>query len=249
MVYALRHYQKGVKGSGTKDLWVGDVIPTRDEVAKHYGSKGKYLVMERGKGIRGMRKIAEYIFNEPLVNLKSTSKGSEWMPKVFAAEREGSMSVKKEIKLSDLSDSDLNGLWDSMLETPVDSDEDFQRFVDDNSKLKKEVYNRLKTKEAVDSEDIDDANNMAAETNSGKFGYGTIVTAGVVGLLAGAVLQEVRWKRRFEEADEKMKGLEELIEALTEKASQAAEQKTFASSNAPLSNHNILRSFNQRAGF
>ena len=244
MVYALRHYQKGVKGSGTKDLWVGEVIPTRDEVAQHYGSDGKYIVMERGKGIRGMRKIAEYIFNEPLVNTKYTSKKSEWMPKVFAAEHEGSMSVKKEI-----SDSDLNGLWDSMLETPVDSDEDFQRFVDDNSKLKKEVYNRLKNKEAVDIEGVDDSNNMAAENNSGKFGYGSIVTAGVVGLVAGAVLQEVRWKRRFDEADEKMKGLEELIEALTEKASQAAESKTFASSHAPLSNHNILRSFNQRTGY
>ena len=43
MVYALRQYLKGVRGSGTKDLWIGDVIPTRDEVANQFGTDGKYV--------------------------------------------------------------------------------------------------------------------------------------------------------------------------------------------------------------
>ena len=94
MVYALRQYLKGVRGSGTKDLWVGDIIPTRDEVAEQFGTNGKYVVMQRGKGIRGMRKVAEYLFEyEP------KQMATEWMPKVFASETESSMSVKKEIQL------------------------------------------------------------------------------------------------------------------------------------------------------
>ena len=61
MVYAVRQYIKGVKGTGTKDLWVGDEIPSRNALFERFGCEGKFVVMERGKGIRGMRKVAEYI--------------------------------------------------------------------------------------------------------------------------------------------------------------------------------------------
>jgi len=243
MVYALRQYLKGVRGSGTKDLWVGDYIPTRDEISANFDSVGKYVVMERGKGIRGMRKVAEYIFNEP-----SKHMASEWMPKVFASETESSMSVKKEIQLRDLSDEDLDGLWDSMLETPVESDDDFQRFVADNSKIKKEMYRRLKEKPEHSQEHSAESD---AETNvsvSKGFGYGTIVTAGAVGLVAGALMQEIRWKKRFEAAENKMQQLEDLIDGLTKKAEQANNTKTFNSPQS-LSNHDILRSFNARNGY
>jgi len=244
MVYALRQYLKGVKGSGTKDLWVGDVIPTRDEIAERYGAKGKYVVMERGKGIRGMRKVAEYIFQE---SQRISASESEWMPKVFAAEHESSMSVRKEIQLKELSDEDLGGLWDSMLETPVESDDDFQRFVADNSKLKKEMYRRLKDKETSMAEG--ESASLASENTGKSFGYGTIVTAGIVGLVAGAVMQEVRWKKRFDAAESKMKDLEDLIDALTKKAEEATQPKSFNASNGTLNNYDILRSFNQRSGY
>jgi len=239
MVYALRHYKKGVKGSGTRDLWVGDIIPTREEIGDEFGRTGKYVIMERGKGIRGMRKIAEYIFDESSV--KNTH--DDWMPKVFAAEDNSRMSVRKEISLSELSDDDLDGLWDSMLETPVDSEDDFERFVNDCTKLKREVYKRLKNRSS-DSE----GEHMAESTSKNSFGYGTIVTAGVVGLVAGAVIQEVRWKKRFDAAEQKMSDLEKLIEDLTEKASQAV-QKTNTSTAGSLATHDVLRAFNNRNGY
>jgi len=248
MVYALRHYQKGVKSSGTKDLWVGDVMPTRDEIAQNYGSSGKYVIMERGKGIRGMRKVAEYIFDNSS-NTTISPITNEWMPKLFAAEQGSSMSVRKEIKLTDLSNDDLNGLWDSMLETPVDSDDDFERFVADNSKIKQEVYRRLNEQKVTEHNAEEKDESLVAGETSGKFGYGVIITAGVVGLVAGAVIQEVRWKKRFADAEDKMKKLEDLIDSLSEKTQQAAETNNFAASGGPLSNHNILRSFNQREGF
>ena len=240
MVYALRHYIKGVKGSGTRDLWVGDYIPSRDEIAEAYGESGKFVVMERGKGIRGMRKVAEYLFESSY----SSAVKSEWMPKAFAAEESSRMSVRKEISLSELSDEDLDGLWDSMLETPVDSEDDFQRFVNDCTKVKKEVYRRLKSRSPESGESNE---TMMSESSGGKsFGYGTIVTAGVVGLVAGAVIQEVRWKKRFDAAEKRMSDLESLIEDLTEKASKAVEQTNTRGS---LATHDVLRAFNSRSGY
>ena len=89
---------------------------------------------------------------------------------------------------------------------------------------------------------------MAESTSKNSFGYGTIVTAGVVGLVAGAVIQEVRWKKRFDAAEQKMSDLEKLIEDLTEKASQAV-QKTNTSTAGSLATHDVLRAFNNRNGY
>ncbi len=252
MVYAVRQYIKGVKGSGTKDLWVGDTIPTRQELIEAFGGEGKFVVMERGKGIRGMRKVAEYMGEEirnpsgkskPSMNYKPMTH-SEWMPKVFAAENR--LSVRKEIKLDELSDEDLNGLWTSMLETPVESDDDFRRFVGDNEKIRDEVYRRLNEKEGKASEsDI-----QSAETESSGIGFGTVVTAGVAGLVAGAVIQEVRWKRRMDEAETRIRRLEDMLDSIEQSAEKkASEQRAVANGGGSLATHDVLRAFNSRSGF
>ena len=261
MVYAVRQYIKGVKGSGTKDLWVGDEIPSRNQLFERFGCEGKFVVMERGKGIRGMRKVAEYIGNsieesQPEPQIKSSFSKmnykpmthSEWMPKVFAAEN--SLSVRKEIKLKELSDEDLNGLWSSMLDTPVESDDDFRRFVDDNEKLRDEVYRRLHDKTDVKIAESDSSDEKEVETSSGGMGMGTVVTAGVAGLVAGAVLQEVRWKRRIDEAENRIRRLEEMLDSMSSNAeTKAAEQRTVANGGGSLSTHNVLRAYNARSGF
>ena len=50
----------------------------------------------------------------------------------------------KRLKLNELTDEELNALWGSMLETPVESDDDHRRFVDDNEKLREEIHRRSK---------------------------------------------------------------------------------------------------------
>ena len=40
-MYFLRQYLKGVKGSGTKDIWSGDFVPTEDEILETFGDNGK----------------------------------------------------------------------------------------------------------------------------------------------------------------------------------------------------------------
>ena len=127
-MYFLRQYLKGVKGSGTKDIWSGDFVPTEDETLETFGDNGKYIVFQRGKGIRGMKKIVEYgpytpelnIEDEPpqnrmLSGLKIKAK-SDWMPKVFAAEGK-TINVKQQIDLEDL--SDFRSLGDVIKQIPV----------------------------------------------------------------------------------------------------------------------------------
>mgnify|MGYP003657527111 FL=1 len=119
-MYFIRQYLKGVKNSGTKDIWTGEFVPDEDEILETFGDNGKFIVFERGKGIRGMRKIVEYgpytpaIFAEESTPknrlLSGLKKDSNWMPKVFAAEGR-SINVKQQIDLEDLTDDDLDELW------------------------------------------------------------------------------------------------------------------------------------------
>ena len=68
MGYAIRKYIKGVKNSGTRDMWKGEYLPSEDEVISQFGQDGKYIVFQRGKGIRGMRKVAQYgLMKNPLL--------------------------------------------------------------------------------------------------------------------------------------------------------------------------------------
>ena len=46
-MYFLRQYLKGVKGSGTKDIWSGDFVPTEDEILETFGDNGKYIVFQK----------------------------------------------------------------------------------------------------------------------------------------------------------------------------------------------------------
>jgi hypothetical protein len=65
MVYFIRRYQKGIKGSGTKDLLSSETeitVPMFLQVAEMTGS-GKYILGQRGKGIRGFKKITDTIID------------------------------------------------------------------------------------------------------------------------------------------------------------------------------------------
>ena len=67
MVWFIRRYQKGVKNSGTTD-----VLASQDEITVtefvdfcHKEGVGKYILGQRGKGIRGFRKITDCLV-EPI---------------------------------------------------------------------------------------------------------------------------------------------------------------------------------------
>lgn len=137
MPYFIRRYQTGIKNSGTKDLIVSDVeIPLETFInLAHATGPGKYMLGQRGKGIRGFRKITncmvEEEFEEPIHNTYDT----------FNAE--DSISVKKNMRLSEMSDAEITDLMSTMETAEIQSDDEFGKFRKDLSALNREIRRRM----------------------------------------------------------------------------------------------------------
>jgi len=266
MGYAIRKYIKGVKNSGTRDIWKGDYLPSENEVISQFGMEGKYIVFQRGKGIRGMKKVAQYgpFESNAASTFMSNSKKSEWMPKAFAAETH-SINVKQQINIQDLSDDELDNLWGSMLDTPVESEDDFTKFSEDTHKIRTEINRRLRERNNLlrdmadgeqlaetafaENESLSEALAAAEHAAENAGGHSTIavVMAGVTGLVIGGVAQEVRWSKKMTEAEDRIARLESQINGLVEKEQERAAAEQYAARQYnPLSTSNILRKFNQQ---
>ena len=93
MVYFIRRYQKGIKGSGTKDLLSSETeipVPMFLQLAEMTGP-GKYVLGQRGKGIRGFKKITDTLIDSPeemLVFAAEGEKEAESMEEVVESESE-----------------------------------------------------------------------------------------------------------------------------------------------------------------
>ena len=110
MVWFIRRYIKGIKNSGTSDVKVSDneiSIPQFVDFCHRQG-EGKYILGQRGKGIRGFKKI----------------------------------SVKKNIRLGDLGDTELLDLMSSMSDTDISSSDDFSKFKSDLTSIHAEIASR-----------------------------------------------------------------------------------------------------------
>ena len=136
MVWFIRRYRKGIKNSGTSDVKVSDNEITIPEFVDfcHREGEGKYILGQRGKGIRGFKKITDCIVEgaELLGNWQNNTK-------VFAAEE---ISVKQNVRLGDLSDSELLDLMSSMSETDISSSDDFAKFKTDLTSIHAEIARR-----------------------------------------------------------------------------------------------------------
>jgi tetrahydromethanopterin S-methyltransferase subunit B len=115
MVYFIRRFVSGIKGSGTSDIWT-DEEPMTDEdfhnFARIYG-EGKYLLCVRGKGIKGFRKLAETIVE----------------PKVRVFRAEDTVSVSADVNVKNLSNEQLLGVLEQNAEG-----EDFSSMLDELQK-------------------------------------------------------------------------------------------------------------------
>ena len=103
-MFFIRCYRKGAAKSGTSNLEEWDSCPdlnTFHQTCEGNGD-GKYILFQRGKGIRGMKKVNEYIVESPKSAQTTTHNGSN-NPTiadllVFAAEEfkgESTVAVKK----------------------------------------------------------------------------------------------------------------------------------------------------------
>lgn len=115
MVYFIRRFVSGIKGSGTSDIWTDEEPMTDDDFhnfARIYG-EGKYILCVRGKGIKGFRKLAETIVE----------------PKVRVFRAEDTVSVSADVNVKNLSNEQLLGVLENNAEG-----EDFSSMLDELQK-------------------------------------------------------------------------------------------------------------------
>jgi len=234
-MFFIRRYVKGNHQSGTKNVFewderpsIMDFIYTCEAVGE-----GKYVLFERGVGIRGMRKINEYTVKlsenvekrhaEVPVNNGDTVRSNENREPsiaemvVFAAEEMGVdsdtiLAVKKNMKMSDLSDDELVRMLEQVSDTEVASAEGFGKYQGDLKALLKEFKKRAT-----------DMTLEAPKSSSNKLNMMAMFTAGgVVGTLATAGI----YKKKITDMEERFGALEASM-AETEKTvkKQADEMK------------------------
>lgn len=181
MAYFIRRYQSGVKNSGTADILTSEVeipIPTFVMLAESTGP-GKYLLCERGPGIRGFRKITDCVIEEPVI--ESEAEVDElW----FAAEN--SVSVKRNLRLKDMSTDELMDLMASMESAQINSDAEFSKFRQDLASVNRELRRRMSmtTHEAENA--FTGPTTAKMPVASAMFGVSPM-TAGAIGALVGGL--------------------------------------------------------------
>lgn len=235
MVWFIRRYQKGVKNSGTKDLVVSDTeISIADFVGfAHQTGPGKYMLGQRGNGIRGFRKITDCVVDEPSVS-------ASWMSaepnKVFAAE---SVSVKRNIQLGDLSDSELMDLMGSMADSDIKSAEEFSKFKADLTSIHTEISRRgLGATETTEPPAIKRAESAPLASAGFAVGKGNMAMGFVGGILVGVVGTMYYYKSKMDaintqldQINKQLNEAESAIKRAESRESKRAEAKEAQSNN------------------
>ncbi len=218
-MFFVRCYRKGAAKSGTTNVAEWEKCPDLNTFYQtcEGNGEGKYLLFERGKGIRGMRKVNEYIVEtapRPIQNGRNSPNMSELL--VFAAEEfagETNIAVKKNMGTSDLSDEELWGVFEQVANKKVSGAEEFETFTKDIKSLLNEVKKR-----GMSSEGYSEAvATKESETKGGLLSGGTGFAAGlVVGGLGGVAATATYYRKQLTDMEERFGALETSL-AETEK--------------------------------
>ena len=213
-MFFVRCYRKGAAKSGTTNLQEWDECPNLNEFVGLCESNGhgKYILFQRGKGIRGMKKVNEYIVSQQASEVSSaqqnrTNNGSLSELLVFAAEEIGidapSIALKKNVSADSLDDAELLDVMESMVTSKVANAEEFESFSADIKALLKEVRKR-----GMSSEGYSEAVAKNAEGEPlGKKGMGFLAGM-VVGGLTGVGATAYHYKGKITEMEERFGALE-----------------------------------------
>lgn len=231
-MFFVRCYRTGAAKSGTVNLAEWDDCPNlsdfTDTCDEH--GEGKYVLFQRGKGIRGMKKVNEHIVEMPASNPTSKQNGTN-NPSladlvVFAAEEFGAevptVALKKNIAATELDDKQLLSVMDSMADKDIANAEEFESFQKDIKAILSEVRNRGMSSEGYSAE-------MATKATESKGGIHWAASFGggcLVGALAGGVAVHQTMKKTITDLEERLGGMESSL-AETEKTlkKQAEDRK------------------------
>lgn len=237
-MFFIRRYLEGIHQSGTVNVAEWEERPSIIEFITECETQGegKYVLFERGAGIRGMRKINEYTVKidenllsyrfrpqhettdtQFVVKEKSNPSLSEMV--VFAAEEIGldsetMLAVKKNMKLKDLSDDELVGVLDQIAETDISSAEGFAEFKKDLKGLLKEFRSR--------NTDMSLSHKSEAENKSNKAWYmgSGFAVGGIVGVLATAS----HYKGKINDLEERIMTMESSVKETETRIKKQAEE-------------------------
>lgn len=249
MGYFVRRYQKGVKNSGCKDILRSeDPISVSELVSfANETGPGKYVLGVRGNGIRGWKKITDVIIAVEASGREETS--------IFAAE---SISVRKNMKLEEMNDSELMDLLYSMSrKTP--SPEELTTYQSDLGKIHAELSKRNGAKATA-----------AAETATAQLGKSPVASAGfavggksaaAMGMMAGLVIGALgtSWyyksqiddlKSTIDRFDKKLSEAEDYMKRAEDRETKKVAENQAANRFDAMSNLNnfLLGDFNKRNG-
>ncbi len=215
-MFFIRRYVKGNHQSGTKNVFEWEERPSIMDFIYtcEANGEGKYVLFERGAGIRGMQKINEYTVNlsenvenrhpEDDANNGNTVRHEPSIAEmvVFAAEEMGVdsdtiLAVKKNMKMSDLSDDELVGMLDQISETEVASAEGFGKYQGDLKALLKEFRKR--------SSDMSLTKEAEKSSSNGRLNMISMFAAGGI---VGALTTAGHYKKKINDMEERFGALE-----------------------------------------
>lgn len=229
-MFFVRCYRTGAAKSGTTNLQEWDDCPNftdfTDTCQAH--GEGKYVLFQRGKGIRGMKKVNEYIVENPIKSGTSEQNGTI-KPSladlvVFAAEEFGAemptVALKKNMAASELDDSQLLDVMDSMADKDIANAEEFQAFQKDIKAILTEVRNRGMSSEGYSAEIA----NKEAESKDG-FGWATFGGGVLVGALGGGVAVHQAMRKQITDLEERLGGMESSLAETEKTLKKQAEER------------------------
>jgi len=190
MEFFIRAYGVSDSNKSSKDIFKSEFPISNDEFINECNKLNakKFLLCVRGRGIKGFKKLDEYVAEEEM--------------EVFNAE---TISVNQKLTLDSLSDGELLNLMDNMVKNaPMDSDGQ-DKFMADLKKFNAEIRERSL---------IGGSQKNAAEDTivSTGFSVGSSVAPFMVGLLTGGVVIYAIQKKEMEQLKTEIDSLKNSIQ-------------------------------------
>ncbi len=227
MKFFIRQYLRGKKGSGTQDVHTSD-SPISYEEFKDISDtcgEGKYLLCARGKGIRGFKKLDEYLCDSPSI--------------IFNAE---TVAVKQNINLEELSSEEIISLFGNMIKSAPNDADGQQKFLSDLESFHAELESRN-----LEQTVMKDAEQPLV---SAGFPIGTSVTSFVMGALAGGIIVWLVQKNTIDDLKSQISQMEGSIKEAEESISRVKKQAdSLERRNAKTLDDHFLDSYNRMNGW
>lgn len=250
MVYFVRRYVPGIKHSGTKDILRSDEeIDIEQFVSFAYATgPGKYILGQRGKGIRGFRKITDCKVDAQVENPPLS---------LDTFHAEDTISLRKNVRLNEMSNSELMETMSALGRAQVNTPDEMEKFKRDLATVQNEIQRRLGstslTAEPSGDLPIASAGFGISPTHAGMMGAALGGVAGMVGTALYYRSKIDALTTRLDLLDKNLSEAEYAIKRSEERETKNAEEKKAAPPAQKVSNPfdldlAFLSSFNQRNG-